>query len=54
MEKAKKILDDMAKACESIMKPPVTVKDYSPWLAEFQGSLFDEEVEIPGKCSFSN
>ena len=25
------------------------LKDYSPWLAGFQGNLYSEHVEIPGK-----
>ncbi|ORX51884.1 hypothetical protein DM01DRAFT_1063713 [Hesseltinella vesiculosa] len=29
--------------------PPEQLRSYSPWLANFQGTMFDEQLEIPGQ-----
>ena len=48
-EKASKLYMDMAAFMKSkTMSAPGTLKEYSPWMADFQGMDYQEQLEIPG------
>ncbi|XP_074649158.1 DNA-dependent protein kinase catalytic subunit-like [Tubulanus polymorphus] len=34
---------------ERTLKPPSTLKEYSPWMAEFKATNLDKDLEIPGQ-----
>ena len=51
-EGAKEIRDKMEKVACGELAPPGSIKDYCPWMAEFQAPDHDQDLEIPGKpCS---
>ena len=43
-ERAKSLLEEM----NNFTKAPSTLKEYSSWLSAFQGSHYDQHLEIPG------